>query len=318
MRATLESQNGDYDLTSKVQVFNYTMPASAGPSLCYARLVFGDGAKDLDGTGGTFELYVEVDGVPREPYPQEVEFSTETQTGIDVEPFVADDSEDIDIYVTSPNAGDSDVDVTVKLYDISPFQSLTRGRDGLVDADGKVTVPDTQKVDVETIKTKSVTVDAGGTTFPASVGTSTLAAGAKMDLADSLNSTGVTDLKTKLGTIPASVSGGALEATLEAMKGATFNTATDSLEAIRNRGDAAWAAAGGLTADDVKELLGGLGRYKRMKNVTYDDDGEVTSAEIHIYDDSTNYDANGDGDVVYDYTATVTNGQVTAYGFKKR
>ena len=31
-------------------------------------------------------------------------------------------------------------------------------------------VPDTQKVDVETIKTKAVTVDAGGTTFPAAVG----------------------------------------------------------------------------------------------------------------------------------------------------
>lgn len=33
---------------------------------------------------------------------------------------------------------------------------------------------------------------------------STLAAGAKMDLADSLNATGVADLKTKLGTVPAS------------------------------------------------------------------------------------------------------------------
>jgi hypothetical protein len=51
------------------------------------------------------------------------------------------------------------------------------------------TVPDSQKVDVNTIKTKGVTVDAGGTTFPASVGSSTLAAGAKMDLQDAPNAT---------------------------------------------------------------------------------------------------------------------------------
>jgi hypothetical protein len=37
----------------------------------------------------------------------------------------------------------------------------------------------------------------------------------------------------------------ALEATLDDIKGATFDTATDSLEAIRNRGDAAWVTGGG-------------------------------------------------------------------------
>jgi hypothetical protein len=46
------------------------------------------------------------------------------------------------------------------------------------DAANCVKVPDTQKVDVNTIKTKGVTVDAGGTTFPAVVGTSTYAGGA--------------------------------------------------------------------------------------------------------------------------------------------
>lgn len=35
----------------------------------------------------------------------------------------------------------------------------------------------------------------------------------------------------------------ALEATLTAIKGATFDSATDSLEALRNRGDAAWITA---------------------------------------------------------------------------
>jgi len=50
-----------------------------------------------------------------------------------------------------------------------------------VDANNKVAVPDTQKVDLHTIKTQTVTA-AAGVTFPASIGTSTLAAGAAMAL----------------------------------------------------------------------------------------------------------------------------------------
>ena len=40
---------------------------------------------------------------------------------------------------------------------------------------------------------------------------------------------------------------GALEATLTAMKGATYSETTDSLEALRNRGDAAWITATGFS-----------------------------------------------------------------------
>jgi hypothetical protein len=49
----------------------------------------------------------------------------------------------------------------------------------------------------------------------------------------------------------------ALEATLTAIKGATFNGATDSLEAIRDRGDAAWTTgSGGLDAAGIRTALG--------------------------------------------------------------
>lgn len=53
--------------------------------------------------------------------------------------------------------------------------------------------------------------------------------------------------------------GAALEATLTDMKGATFTGATDSLEAIRDRGDAAWITATGfstLTESDVRDAVG--------------------------------------------------------------
>lgn len=55
----------------------------------------------------------------------------------------------------------------------------------------------------------------------------------------------------------------ALEATLSLMKGATFNTSTDSLEAIRDRGDAAWitgdgAGGGDATAANQEAILAHL------------------------------------------------------------
>lgn len=46
----------------------------------------------------------------------------------------------------------------------------------------------------------------------------------------------------------------ALEATLTAMKGSTFDTATDSLEALRNRGDAAWTTATGFSTHSAADV----------------------------------------------------------------
>ena len=54
----------------------------------------------------------------------------------------------------------------------------------------------------------------------------------------------------------ADVSALALEATLTAMKGTGFLTGTDSLEAIRNRGDSAWiTGAGGATAEEIRDAI---------------------------------------------------------------
>lgn len=44
---------------------------------------------------------------------------------------------------------------------------------------------------------------------------------------------------------------GALKALLDAIQGTTFSSATDSLEAIRNRGDAAWTTGGGGSITDI-------------------------------------------------------------------
>lgn len=52
---------------------------------------------------------------------------------------------------------------------------------------------------------------------------------------------------------------GSVELTALALAGATFDAATDSLEALRNRGDAAWVTGGGggssLTAQEVRDAM---------------------------------------------------------------
>lgn len=48
--------------------------------------------------------------------------------------------------------------------------------------------------------------------------------------------------------------GTTIPATLTSMSGATFNSSTDSLEAIRDRGDAAWTTGAGGTAPTVEEI----------------------------------------------------------------
>jgi hypothetical protein len=58
-----------------------------------------------------------------------------------------------------------------------------------------------------------------------------------------------------LNDYKASVAALALEATLTAMKGATFSEATDSLEAIRNRGDISWITGGGASAADIADAV---------------------------------------------------------------
>lgn len=88
---------------------------------------------------------------------------------------------------------------------------------------------------------------------------------APLDAAGTRNALGLSsaNLDTQLGDIPTVAefnartivsANYALESTLTAMKGATFDTNTDSLEALRNRGDAAWTTATGFsthTAADV-------------------------------------------------------------------
>src|SRR3990167_2699496 len=108
------------------------------------------------------------------------------------------------------------------------------------------TIATTQKVDVETIKTNPV-VNGGTVTFTTN-----------STVASTTNITGgVITTVTNLTNAPTN---GDLTATLTAMKGATFAGATDSLEAIRDRGDAAWITATGFSTHSAADVWASVAR----------------------------------------------------------
>ena len=108
-------------------------------------------------------------------------------------------------------------------------------------------------------------------------------------------------------------SGLALESTLTDIKGATFDAATDSLEAIRNRGDSAWVTGGGGGG-------GGDITGARTLSISVVDDGTdegIEGARVRIYrtgsDGTATTDA--DGDVVMARDEATWNVTVRADGY---
>ena len=116
----LDSENADRDLTSSVTVLTHT-PDASSPMLCQGYIVLGDGAKDLDGTGGNFELVITIGGQTIQPSPEIIAFGTEIRSAIWTTQFLAPSNTEVVFKVKSPNAGDTDVDVTAYLFDLMPM-----------------------------------------------------------------------------------------------------------------------------------------------------------------------------------------------------
>ena len=55
----LDTENADRDITSLIAVLTDT-PDVTNPTLCQAYVKLGDGAKNLDGSGGNFNLVITV------------------------------------------------------------------------------------------------------------------------------------------------------------------------------------------------------------------------------------------------------------------
>jgi len=114
----LDTENADRNLTAQVTVLTDT-PHATNNILCQGLVFFGDGTKNLDGTGGAFELTITVGGQTVEPDPQGIHFSAAVRAAVFTYIFPVPANKEVIIKAKSPNGADTDVDVTAYLFDIS-------------------------------------------------------------------------------------------------------------------------------------------------------------------------------------------------------
>jgi len=113
----LDTENADRNLTSLVTVLTHT-PSASLPLRCQALVNLGDEIKRLDGTGGDFQVVVTVGGQTIQPSPQTLTFSTAVRASFFTAEFPVPAGAEVVVRVLSPNAADTDVDVTAFLYDV--------------------------------------------------------------------------------------------------------------------------------------------------------------------------------------------------------
>lgn len=117
MITQLDTENADFDLTSIQTVLTDT-PDVTNPMLCQILLAIGDGSKDLDASGGTFEITININGVPLQPSPTTQYFAAVARVMWWSDPFPVPANMAVTIQLESPNGADTDVDVTAYLYEV--------------------------------------------------------------------------------------------------------------------------------------------------------------------------------------------------------
>lgn len=129
--------NKNYDLTALVTVFDAT-PDLSTDALCQFYIELGDGTDDLSAVGGNFTFELVIGGQTLQPESQVIIFGTQVRASVWTSPFPVPKGKDVTLKVLSPNAADTDVDITATLYDVGAVQSVHRDRDLLVTNDGGI------------------------------------------------------------------------------------------------------------------------------------------------------------------------------------
>lgn len=140
MLIKLDEENADLDIHASVLCLTDT-PDADNPCLCKALIKLGDGVKDLDESGGNFEIRVTVGGQELSPDPLDtIAVDALLRTVVQSAEFLVPANEEVKVYILSPNVADTDVDVTAYLYDLSEVRQTgkilaTTGLDSIPVAD---------------------------------------------------------------------------------------------------------------------------------------------------------------------------------------
>jgi len=142
MKAPLETDSGNKNLTSWVNVGAYTVVTRG-----FIATVVDIGTDDdpLDGTGGTFGIKITKhasDNIIREILPR-VTFAVDAGVKYFTcasAPVLCEVDDSLDVYILSPNGADTDVYTKCRYYGVGPLQPVTAGREAAIDASGHVTL----------------------------------------------------------------------------------------------------------------------------------------------------------------------------------
>lgn len=114
MATVIKTTGGDYDLTNFVTVLTHT-PSPTRWTRCLLHLELGDGAKNLTGGGGSYQVSAQIGSQQRYPI-EAVTFGTGVRAAVNVPwDLLVPPGAAVTIQVKSPNAGDSDVHVDAYL-----------------------------------------------------------------------------------------------------------------------------------------------------------------------------------------------------------
>lgn len=115
----LASNTADFNLNAAAATVLSATPHATLPKLCQILVELGNGTKDLDGSGGDFELTIVVGSQVVQPGPQTIAFGTDVRAAVLSAVFAVPANEQLDVKVKSPNAADTDVTATTRLFDLS-------------------------------------------------------------------------------------------------------------------------------------------------------------------------------------------------------
>lgn len=124
------AQNADRDLAAGDTVWTGT-PDAANPRQCAVLVKLGDGVKDLDGTGGLFELTATIGGQTLQPAPEYINVGTQVRSALIKAELWVPAGDAVTIAITSPNGADTDVDVTAYLLAMSLKTGFSLAATGL-------------------------------------------------------------------------------------------------------------------------------------------------------------------------------------------
>lgn len=119
----ITSSNADRNLASGATVLSAT-PDASNPRVCQALIYLGDGTKNLTSSGGAFSVTITIGGQTWMGGARSYVLGTAVRACLVTDQFPVPANAAVTIAITSPNAGDTDVDCTAYLMAEEPVSAV--------------------------------------------------------------------------------------------------------------------------------------------------------------------------------------------------